>query len=108
MSRHLLVITTVGSDEEAAELGRSLVEKKLVACVNVVGPVRSFYTWKGQLQDDSERLLFMKTRADRFNELELAVRELHPYEVPELIAVPIERGAASYLSWVDANVGKVD
>ncbi len=105
MSQHLLVLTTIGSEEDAARLGRSLVEKRLVACVNMVGPVRSVFLWKGKVEDESERLLLMKTRADRYAELETAIQELHPYDVPEVIAIPIERGSQAYLSWVDDNVG---
>jgi periplasmic divalent cation tolerance protein len=104
MSQYLLVLTTIGSEEQAARLGRSLVERRLVACVNDVGPVRSFFTWKGKLEDDSERLLLMKTRSDRYAELETALQELHPYDVPEVLAIPIERGSKAYLSWIDAAV----
>ncbi|HLE21826.1 MAG TPA: divalent-cation tolerance protein CutA [Vicinamibacteria bacterium] len=102
---YLLVLTTVGNEEDAARLARSLVEKRLAACVNVLGPVRSFFVWKGKLEDDSERLLLMKTRSDRYPELEAALRELHPYQVPEVIAIPVERGWQAYLSWIDENVG---
>jgi len=105
VSQYLLVLTTIGSEEDAARLGRSLVEKRLVACVNMVGPVRSVFLWKGKMEDESERLLLMKTRADRYAELETAIQELHPYDVPEVIAIPIERGSQAYLSWVDENVG---
>lgn len=86
-------------------MGRNLVEKRLVACVNVVGPVRSVFLWKGKVSDESERLLVMKTRADRYAALEKVIEELHPYEVPEVVAIPIERGSEAYLSWVDENVG---
>jgi len=104
MSRYILVLTTIGSEEEAARLGRSLVERRLVACVNDVGPIRSFFRWKGKLQDDSEHLLLLKTRSDRYADLEAALRELHPYDVPEIIAVHIEDGSRAYLSWIDENV----
>ena len=104
MSEYLLVLTTIDSTEEAARLGRTLVERRLVACVNDLGPVRSFFAWKGKLEDDSERLLLMKTRADRYSDLEAALKELHPYEVPEIIAIPIERGSQAYFAWVDENV----
>ena len=105
MSQHLLVLTTIGSEKDAARLGRSLVERRLVACVNMVGPVRSVFLWKGKVEEESERLLLMKTRADRYAELETAIQELHPYDVPEVIAIPIDRGSQAYLSWVDENVG---
>jgi periplasmic divalent cation tolerance protein len=104
MSRYLLVLTTIGSEKEAIRLGRSLVERRLVACVNDVGAVRSFFAWKGKLEDSSERLLLMKTRSDRYPELESALKQLHPYEVPEIIAIPIERGSKDYLQWIDDNV----
>ncbi len=104
MSPYLLVLTTIGSEEESANLGRSLVEQRLVACVNDVGPVRSFFLWKGKLEDDSERLLLMKTRSDRYADLEAVIHELHPYDVPEVIAIPIERGSKAYLAWIDDNV----
>ena len=105
MTEHILVMTTVGSEEQAAKLARALVERRLAACVNVVSSVRSFYQWKGKLEDEGELLLLMKTRADRYPALEKAVHELHPYEVPELIVLPIESGSAAYLGWVDENVG---
>jgi periplasmic divalent cation tolerance protein len=106
MAEHILAFTTLGSEEDAAKLARELVERRIVACVNVSGPVRSFYRWKGNLEDDREYLLLMKTRTERFSDLEAALRELHPYDVPELIAVPIELGSAGYLGWVDENVGR--
>ncbi len=101
MVEHLLVLTTLGNDEDAARVAKALVERRVAACVNIVGPVRSFYRWKEKLEDDSERLLLIKTRADRFKDLEIAIGEIHPYDVPELIALPVERGAAAYLGWVD-------
>ena len=104
MTRYLLVLTTIGSETEASALGRSLVEKGLVACVNDVGPVQSIFTWKGKVEEASERLLLMKTRADRYAELETAIRELHPYDVPEIIALPIEQGSEAYLNWIDESV----
>jgi periplasmic divalent cation tolerance protein len=104
MASYLLVLTTIGSEDDAARLGKTLVEKQLVACVNILGPVRSVFTWKGKLEDDSERLLLMKTRSDRYPELEATLRELHPYEVPEVIAVPIEQASGAYLSWIDESL----
>lgn len=104
MAEHILVMTTVGNEEHAADLARALVERRVAACVNIVSSVRSLYRWKGKIEDESELLLLMKTRADRYTALEKALQELHPYEVPELIAVPIESGSTAYLSWVDENV----
>lgn len=104
MADHLMVITTVGNESDALRVAKSLVERRLVACVNVSAQVRSFYSWKGSLEDEAEHMLFMKTRDERFQELEKALGEIHPYDVPELIAVPIEKGSAAYLGWVDENV----
>ncbi len=105
MVEHLLVLTTLGNEQDATRVAKALVERRLAACVNIVGPVRSIYRWQGKIEDDSELLLLIKTRADRFADLERAIGEVHPYDVPELVAVPIERGAAAYLGWVDENVG---
>ena len=104
MPRYLLVLTTIGSEAEASGLGRSLVEKRLVACVNEVGPVKSIFAWKGKVEEATERLLLMKTRSERYAELEAAIRELHPYDVPEIIAVPIEQGSEAYLNWIDESL----
>jgi len=106
MAEHLLILTTVGNEEDAAVLARSLVEERVAACVNILGPMRSFYRWKGNLEEESERLLLIKTRTDRFVALEAAMKKLHPYEVPELVAMPITAGSAAYLGWVDESVGQ--
>jgi periplasmic divalent cation tolerance protein len=98
---HLLVLTTLGEGEQAVGLARALLDRGLVACVNILPGVRSLYRWKGEIADDREQLLLMKTRADRYPELAQAIAELHPYEVPELIAFSVENGAPSYLAWID-------
>jgi periplasmic divalent cation tolerance protein len=102
----LLVLTTVSNEEQAAQLARTLVERRLAACVNIVPGVRSLYRFKGVLEDDREQLLLMKTTRERYEALAAAIAELHPYEVPEVLAVPIERGSASYLSWVAESVSE--
>ena len=86
---------------EAAALARHLVEQRLAACVNIVENAHSVYRWRGEVTTDREALLIIKTRQDLFPALEAAVRQIHSYEVPELIALPITAGAASYLSWWD-------
>lgn len=104
MTEHLVAITTLSGEEDAARLARALVERGLVACVNILPAVRSLYRWKDAIEDDREQLLLMKTRADRYAALASAIEELHPYEVPELIAVPVELGSRAYLAWVDESV----
>lgn len=103
MAEHIMAITTVADEKSAAVLARTLVERRIVACVNIVPGVRSIYRFKGAIEDEAECVLLMKTRGARFGELAAALSELHAYEVPELIAVPIEKGSAAYLGWVDEN-----
>jgi periplasmic divalent cation tolerance protein len=97
-----LVLTTADSAELAGTIARALVERRLAACVNVVGPVQSIYRWKGKIAMDEERLLVIKTRATRFAELRAAIRELHSYDVPEVLLLPIEGGDRPYLDWLAA------
>lgn len=88
----------------AARIATALVEERLVTCVNRVGGVQSTYFWDGRLQDDAEILLIMKTTAARLAQIEVRLEALHPYELPELIAVPVVGGNARYLDWVRAGV----
>ena len=101
----MVALSTVGSAEEADRLARALVERRLAACVNVVPGVVSHYRWQGELQRDEERLLVIKTRAERIEALRDALRELHPYELPELVAFEISDGSPEYLKWLDEGVG---
>ena len=84
----------------AERIADALVEKRLVACVNILAPCRSVYRWKGAVQHDEEHPVLIKTSAERYPALEQALRAAHPYELPEIIAVPIERGLPAYLAWV--------
>jgi len=105
LSGRVVALSTVGSAEEADRLARALVERRLAACVNVVPGVVSHYRWQGELQRDEERLLVIKTRAERIEALRDALRELHPYELPELVAFEISDGSPEYLKWLDEGVG---
>jgi len=104
VSDRVVVLSTVGTAEDAARIARALVERRLAACVNVLPGVRSFYRWKGAAEEDEERLLVIKTRRDRFEALREALVALHPYELPEAIVLPIEAGHAPYLAWIDESV----
>lgn len=106
MSEHCLVLSTVANAEEGERLAQALVERRVAACVNVLAGVTSFYRWEGKVQKDEERLLLIKTRTDRFDELRTALVELHPYEVPEVIALDVAGGHVPYLSWLDASVAR--
>ena len=100
---NLLVLTNVPDRAAAERLADMLVEKRLAACVNILAPCRSVYRWKDALQHDEEHPMLIKTTAERYAALEEALRAGHPYELPEIIAVPIERGLPAYLSWVAAE-----
>ena len=101
----ILVLVTCASREQADEIAGCLVRERLAACVNVVGPIRSVYRWKGAVEDQAEHLLMVKTRAELFEKLAARVRELHSYEVPEVIAVPIVSGLPEYLAWIERETG---
>ena len=96
----LLVITTLPNREAALTLAQTIVARRLAACVNILGGCTSVYRWKGAVEEESEVPVLVKTRAARYDELEAAIRELHPYELPEIIAVPAVRGLPEYLEWV--------
>lgn len=96
----LVVLVTTPTPERAAELARALVEERLAACGNVVPGLRSIYRWEGEVQDDPEALLVLKTTRARFEALRDRILALHPYQVPEVIALPVEAGSAAYLAWV--------
>ena len=105
MTGPLVALSTVATPEDAERIARELVERGLAACVNVVPGVVSIYRWKGAVERDEERLLVIKTRGERFDALREALVSLHPYEVPELIAVHIEDGHPAYLRWLADSVG---
>ena len=99
----LLVLTNLPERAAAERLAGLLVEKRLAACVNVLAPCRSVYRWQGAVRHDEEHPMLIKTTAERYPALEQALRSGHPYELPEIIAVPIERGLPAYLQWVAAE-----
>jgi periplasmic divalent cation tolerance protein len=103
MSERVVVLSTVARAEDAERIGRALVERGLAACVNVVPGLVSIYRWQGQVEREEERLLVIKTRAERFEDLREALVALHPYELPEVLALPIAAGHAPYLAWLDDN-----
>jgi periplasmic divalent cation tolerance protein len=93
-------MVTVGNSQEALSIARTLVEEHLVACVNLISRIRSIYRWKGEICDDEEQLLIMKTPSHLFPALQSRIRELHSYEVPEIISFSISEGLPEYLNWV--------
>ena len=105
MSGNAVVFCTAGSEAEASRIAGALVERRLAACVNVVPGVHSTYRWEGAVRTDSEWLLIVKTRRERFEEVRAAIREHHSYELPEIVMLDIAEGDPAYLAWIDANVG---
>jgi periplasmic divalent cation tolerance protein len=97
----LIVYVTAPNTEDAQKIGRKLVSQKLAACVNILPGMMSIYTWKGEIYEEGEVLMLVKTRAALFDALATAIQAEHPYEVPEIIAVPITDGSADYLNWID-------
>ena len=106
MADKILVLSTTGSKEEAQTIARALVERRLAACVNIVGPIESVYRWEGEVQTSAEYMLLVKTTAERFPAVRLAIRELHSYELPECIALEIDSGSDEYLNWIEASVAQ--
>ncbi len=100
MSEVRIVLMTAPDAEVAATIARALVDERLAACVNVISGVRSIYRWRGDVEDDAEVLLLAKTRADRCEALAARVEALHPYELPEVVVLPVEGGSERYLDWI--------
>jgi periplasmic divalent cation tolerance protein len=100
----VLIFTTAPDDERAETLARTLIEERLAACVNLHGPMVSIYRWKNAVQRDVERQIVIKTTRSRAPALEARLRELHSYELPEFLVVPVEHGSADYLDWITQMV----
>lgn len=104
MSDPIQVFTTAGSREEADRIAQTLVEQRLAACVQVTGPITSTYRWQGAIETGQEWLCLAKSRADLFPRLEAAIRRVHSYQVPEILAVPVVAGSRDYLAWLDGEL----
>ena len=103
MTEALVVLCTCPNEEVARGLAGCLVENRLAACVNILPEIRSIYRWQGELQEDGEALMIMKTSRQAYPALEARLLEDHPYDVPEVIAVPLEAGSRNYLDWIAAE-----
>ncbi len=102
----LVALSTFPNPDKAAEVARTLVNEQLAACVNLVSQIRSIYRWQGEISDDTETLAIIKTTDERFEAMRTRLVELHPYEVAEVIAIPVAGGHAPYLAWVADSVTK--
>lgn len=100
MEEYVQIFTTTEKKEDAEKIARNLVEKRLAGCVQIVGPVRSNYWWKGNLETAEEWLCLIKSKGELYAQIEGAIKDLHPYEIPEIIALPIVAGSKDYLEWL--------
>ena len=98
----LLVLSTFPEAETARQVAKQLVTQKLAACANILPGVRSIYQWQGKVEDATETMVFFKTTGARYADFQAKLRELHPYDVPEIVAIPVVDGLPDYLSWVNA------
>jgi len=103
---NVIVLMTTATREEAEKITTRLLDERLIACANITGPVLSLFWWKGEISRENEFLTIMKTRAELFRELAKAVKRMHSYEVPEIIAVPILKGEQSYMEWLNRSLRK--
>jgi len=94
------IVTTTASADEARRIGAALVEERLAACVQIVGPIESIYRWQGKVETATEWQCWIKTRSQHYDAVEAVIRRLHSYEVPEILAVPIIAGSEAYLKWL--------
>ncbi len=104
MAEARIVLTTLDDEQQAADFAAELVGRRLAACVNIVGPIRSIYRWKGKVERESEFLLIIKTTTEQAARLEAAFKDLHPYELPERVELSVEGGSEAYLAWIAGEV----
>ena len=104
MKDYLQVFTTTESKEEAEKIAREVVGKRLAACTQIVGPIKSIYRWKEKIEEEEEWLCIMKSLNDLYEQLEKAIKEIHSYEVPEILALPVVAGNQAYLEWLNKEL----
>ena len=106
-NKFIIIITTVNTDSAAKKIAQSLIEEKLAACVNIIPSVTSVFRWKGKVSAEPELILIAKSEEKLFNEIKDKILSLHPYELPEIITVPITNGSKEYLKWIETNLKNV-
>ena len=107
MSSFIVIFMTAPDREEAVKIARQLLNDRLIACANIIGPVSSLFWWKGKVEKAKEFMVFMKSRRNLFEKLSARIKEMHSYEVPEIIALPIIEALPSYLDWLNASLESV-
>lgn len=98
----VIIFCTAASEQEAASIGKIVVEEGLAACANIIPQIRSIYRWKGEIWDERETLIIIKSKESLFEKIRSRIRELHSYEVPEITAIQLDRGDTAYLQWIEA------
>src|SRR5271157_2997369 len=104
MTNACIVLTTISSKDGAEKLAQQLVERRVAACVNIVGPIRSVYRWKQKIEHEEEYLLLIKTTTEHAAQLQAVLEELHPYELPEYVELAVDGGSEEYLAWLTGEV----
>jgi periplasmic divalent cation tolerance protein len=107
MTDFIVVLITAPNEDDAAKMANDLVASRLAACVNIIRNIRSIYRWQGKIEDEAEVLMLVKTKQEFFRDLEKRVKEIHPYTVPEIIALPVIEGSAEYLQWLGQETTKL-
>ncbi|MBI5633144.1 MAG: divalent-cation tolerance protein CutA [Nitrospirae bacterium] len=107
MAEFVVVLITAPNEDDAAKMANDLVASRLAACVNIIRNIRSIYRWQGKIEDEGEVLMLVKTKQESFRDLEKRVKEIHPYTVPEIIALPVIEGSADYLQWLSQETTKI-
>ncbi|MCL0067643.1 divalent-cation tolerance protein CutA [Peptococcaceae bacterium] len=105
MEEYIQVFTTTEKEEDAKKIAKTIVEERLAACVQILGPITSTYWWEESIETSKEWLLFIKSKKSMYEELEKAIKSIHPYQVPEIIAVPVTAGSKDYLGWLKKELG---
>lgn len=108
MEEYIQVLTTTGKREDAEKIAKALIEKRLAGCTQIVGPITSTYWWKGNVETAEEWLCFIKSKKALYQELEKVIKEIHPYEIPEIIAMSISAGNKDYLEWLNNELKKIN
>ena len=103
---YIIVLMTTATKKKAENIARNLLNQRLIACANIIGPVSSLFWWREKISQENEFLVLMKTRSDLFEKLATTIKQMHSYEVPEIIAVPITKGEQSYLEWLSGSLRK--
>lgn len=104
MSQTIQVITTVENTDQAKAIARTLLERRLAGCVQIIGPISSLYWWQGAIQEAEEHLCLIKTQIALYEAVEMAIKEVHPYTTPEILGVPATRGSQQYLDWLAGEI----